>query len=234
MGTALITAAGYIINDYYDVKIDVINRPQSVVIERIISRKQAIIAHLFISTAALIIGITISFKIFILFALSTILLWWYSNYLKKQPFWGNFTIASLSATSVLVMVIVYNKNTAPLYYYSVLIFISTIIREIVKDMEDLNGDKAYGCRTLPIVLGIRKTKVIVTLLTLSFLLTVCLAPLYLSSPVIYLLFSCLLVPLIIKFLLFLQKADTVKQFHQLSSLCKWMMAIGVLSILFMR
>ncbi len=234
IGTTLITAAGYIINDYYDVKIDVINRPLSVVVERVISRKQAIIAHSIITFVALLIGLSINVKIFIIFTLSSLLLWWYSNYLKKKPFWGNLSIACLSATSVLVMAVAYSKNTIPLYFYSSLIFTITLIREIIKDMEDLNGDKAYGCKTLPIVFGIRKTKGFIVLLLLLFILLILSTPLFLASTMIYSLFVILLLPLVTKFFFILPKADTIKQFHQLSSLCKWMMSIGVLSILFMR
>ncbi len=234
IGTTLITAAGYIINDYYDVKIDVINRPLSVVVERVISRKQAIIAHSFLSIIALLIGISVSIKIFIIFTLSSLLLWWYSNYLKKKPLWGNLSIAFLSATSVLVMAVAYNKNTIPLYFYSSLIFNITLIREVIKDMEDLNGDKVYGCKTLPIVFGIRKTKAFILLLLFLFILLIIITPLYIESPLVYSLFLLLLLPILLKFIIILPKADTIKQFHQLSTLCKWMMFIGVLSILFVR
>ena len=234
IGTTLITAAGYIINDYYDVKIDVINRPQSVVVERIITRKQAIIAHSIISIIALLIGISVSIKIFIIFTLCSVLLWWYSNYLKRKPFWGNLSIALLSATSVLVMAVAYKKTTVPLFFYSSLIFTITLIREIIKDMEDLQGDKVYGCKTLPILFGIRKTKGFIFLLIVVFIVLIFSTPLFITSTIIYNLFVILLLPLLTKFLVILPKADTIKQFHQLSTLCKWMMLIGVLSILFMR
>lgn len=233
IGTFLIAAAGYVINDYYDVKIDVINRPQSVIIERVFSRKQAIIFHSLLNASALLIGFNINFKIFFVFLFCAILLWWYSNFLKKQAFWGNLSIAILAALTVLLLAFIYQINNQVLYFYSGLIFTITLAREIVKDMEDSSGDKTHGCKTLPIVYGIRQTKFIVSLILSVFLFLIIITPFYIVYSV-QTLFLIIIFPLTLKIFILLHKSDTIQAFHKLSSLCKWIMIIGVLSILFIK
>lgn len=232
IGTSLTTAGGYIINDYYDVKIDVINRPNAVVIERYFSRRQAIIFHVVFTTIALYMGYLVNWKLFCLFSFSGALLWWYSNILKKIPFWGNLAVALLSSLSVLALALVYPYKT-PIYFYSFVIFILTFIREIVKDMEDMEGDLAHGCKTVPIVYGIRKSKVLITILLLLFVLTIVTIPYYYITS-IYLFLLLFIIPIVIKILFLLPKADKTTDFHAISSLCKWIMFIGVISILFFQ
>ncbi|HEY0771134.1 MAG TPA: UbiA family prenyltransferase, partial [Sphingobacteriaceae bacterium] len=105
--TVMIAAAGYIINDYYDVKIDYINKPERVVIGKTITRRYAILFHIILSAAGILIGTIVSLKIGAVNVLSVFLLWLYSNSLKRIAFVGNFTVALLTGLSILLVDFLY-------------------------------------------------------------------------------------------------------------------------------
>ena len=86
--TLCIAAAGYVINDYYDVKIDLINRPGRVIIGRYLSRRQALVLYAVLNGLGLVLTLPLGWRVLIINSLVVFLLWWYSNYLKRQPFWG--------------------------------------------------------------------------------------------------------------------------------------------------
>ena len=94
--TILIAAAGYIINDYYDVKIDLINKPERVVIGKEVNRRFALLFHSLLSLTGVALGFILNWKIGAINFMSAFLLWWYSNDLKRQPFIGNFVVALLT------------------------------------------------------------------------------------------------------------------------------------------
>src|SRR5690606_34862812 len=96
LSTLLIAAAGYIINDYYDVKIDYINKPKRVVVGRILKRRGVMVAHTILNFMGILIGFYLSIWVGIISVGSAFMLWWYSNQLKRLPFIGNFFIAVLT------------------------------------------------------------------------------------------------------------------------------------------
>lgn len=189
VSTVLIAAAGYIINDYFDTKTDRINKPDKVVIGKIIQRRAAIILHISLSLVGLIIAIYLAYyagniKLALLQLFSIVALWFYSTHLKKQLLAGNILIALLAAlvpittgmfefawgaiTNLQIL-----NNSAPemgsyvlkkgafiVIGYAAFAFLSNLFREIIKDIEDLEGDVADGCRTLPIVIGEEPSKFI--------------------------------------------------------------------------
>jgi 4-hydroxybenzoate polyprenyltransferase len=229
LSTVLIAAAGYIINDYYDVKIDIINKPHRVVVDRILKRRVAIVAHTILNIFGIGIGFTLSITIGLINVLSAFLLWFYSNQLKRLPLIGNIAIAMLTGTALAVLAVYYRENEKLIYTFSVFAFLITLIREILKDMQDIKGDASYGCKTLPIIWGIRKTKLLLYGLIAAFIATLFTLAGLLLTPQIAYLFFILLIPtswLIIK----LVRADTTKEFSYLSGLCKFIMIMGVLSM----
>ncbi len=231
ISTILIAAAGYIINDYYDIKIDLINKPERVVIGKSIARRFAILFHTVLSFSGVGIGFLLSWKIGIINFLSAFLLWLYSNYLKRQPFVGNLTVAILTGLSIELINVLYEINNQLVTIYALFAFFMTLIREIIKDMEDLKGDNSFGCRTLPIIWGIRKTKILVYSLMVIFVMTVvALNRLYVGLPMNYfLVFLFLPMGLLLARLL---RADTIKDFDLLSQLCKVIMLLGILTMVF--
>ncbi len=228
--SVLIAAAGYIINDYYDVKIDLINKPRRVVIGKALRRRVAMFFHILFSMSGIFIGFLLSWKVGLINTFSAGLLWLYSNQLKRLPFVGNFSVALLTGLSIYVVHFLFPAGHTMLLAYAAFAFSFTMIREIIKDMEDVRGDTAFGCRTLPVIWGIRRTKWVIYGLSVLFVLTLCLlAWLYVGTDLA--LFSMgLVVPL--AYLAFrLSRADTVKEFGFLSKYCKYVMLAGILSMM---
>lgn len=229
--TVLIAAAGYIINDYFDIKIDLINKPREVVVGRSITRRSAILLHSFFSAVGVGVGLIVNWKVAVLNLISSVLLWWYSASLKRKPFSGNFVIALLTAFSILALYLVYPAAGVTVLLYSVFAFAMTLIREAVKDMEDLEGDKAFDCRTLPIIWGVAGTKRYIGLIVLLLSVSTVVVHLYIQNlPVMYFL-SLVLLPLA-WFSYKMIQADTVKEYHTLSRWLKFIMLTGILSMVF--
>lgn len=226
LSTVIIAAGGYIINDYYDVKIDLINKPERVVIGKEVNRRFALLFHSLLSMSGVALGFLLNWRIGAINFLSAFLLWWYSNDLKRQPFVGNFVVALLTGLSVLLINVLYKENHPFVIIYSIFAFAITLVREIVKDMEDLKGDNSFGCRTLPIVLGIRKTKMILYLLLVVFITTVTMIGYFYLSLALYYLLFILVVPSLL-LTITLARADTKKDFYLLSQMCKVIMLLGI-------
>jgi 4-hydroxybenzoate polyprenyltransferase len=229
--TVMIAAAGYIINDYYDVKIDFINKPQRVVVGKSITRRFAILFHVILSGLGILAGLYLSLRIFAINLISVFLLWLYSNNLKRLPLVGNFTVALLTGLSVYLVDIYYRQTNATVIIYAVFSFFMTLIREIIKDMEDLKGDNTFGCKTLPIMFGIRKTKSIIYIILALFSITVLILNLFFESQYIHYFLLLLFIPLL-WLLNRLIRADTTKDYAWLSNFCKLIMLLGVLSMTF--
>jgi 4-hydroxybenzoate polyprenyltransferase len=232
LSTILIAAGGYIINDYYDVKIDYINKPDRVVIGKSITRRYAILFHIALSVSGIVLGFYLSWKIAGVNLLSVFLLWLYSNSLKRLPFVGNLTVALLTGLAVFLVDLFYGKDSSLVVIYALFAFFMTLVREVIKDMEDLKGDHSFGCKTLPIVWGIRKTKILIYVILIVFGgVVIVLNQLYQALPFKYHLIF-LFVPLLWLFVRLI-RADMKKDFTRLSMYCKVIMMLGILSMAFM-
>lgn len=172
--TTLIAAAGYIINDYYDVKIDAVNKPEKVILGKSITKRTGIILYTVFNIAAIIIGFYLAVKIgkynlgliniFVCF-----LLWLYSKKYKKIFLLGNIIVAFLSALVPLITAFfeptIYEKTGSIFRFvlgYAFFAFFVSLIREIIKDIEDKEGDAEEGCKTMPVVIGMNKSKVVIS------------------------------------------------------------------------
>ncbi len=231
LSTLIIAAAGYIINDYYDVKIDFVNKPERVVVDKVLKRRVVMMAHTFLNLTGIALGLLISYKIAVINFLSALLLWVYSNQLKRLPFVGNFSVALLTGLSLFIVAIYYQKNEFLVLAYAIFAFSITLIREIIKDIEDVKGDAVFGCKTLPVIWGIRKTKQIIYAFSAVFIALLFYLASLLNNQTLTMYFVMLIAP--IAYLVYrLVKADTKKDFAYLSSFCKLLMLSGVLSMIF--
>jgi 4-hydroxybenzoate polyprenyltransferase len=251
-----IAAAGYIINDYFDLNIDLVNKPEKLIIEKYISRRWAILLHLGLSFIGFIISCYVGYKlrnIYIPFLnlLSIAGLWFYSTTFKKQLLIGNIVISLLTAWVILVITVVIYRLHGSVNEGSFIIprlikvsilyagfaFIISLIREVVKDMEDIQGDVKYGCRTMPIMWGIPVSKVFAGVWLVVLTGGVLVLQFYVFQLGWWLsaIYSLLLI--IIPLLWVLQqlyKAQTPSDFSRLSNAIKMVMFTGIVSMLFFK
>lgn len=241
--TALIAAGGYVINDYFDLKIDKINRPDEVILERTIHRKAAILWHLFFSLmgwfGGLYLGIKVGHISLAIIQLASIaLLIVYSNVLKKIFIAGNLSIAVLTGLLPLLPYFyvhaMYPQMTLltlnALLSLSAFAFFTTLIRELIKDIQDMEGDKEGGRKTIPVMWGILPSKIIVFFLLV--LLIIFLIPFHVYyavknnySAVVY--NVVLLIIPSIGLMVLNVIIRNIKQYRWLSLLMKWIMIAGV-------
>ena len=254
LASVFIAAAGYIINDYFDINIDEVNKPRRMIVDKFIKRRWAIAWHFMLSIS----GVALTFfavpflsKWYLVLAniFCVALLWLYSTNFKKQLLVGNIVISLLTAWTILI--IFFSKvsaadalgmgegNHAKLFriavLYAAFAFISSLIREAIKDMEDMPGDERYGCRTMPITWGIHATKIYVAVWLIVLLAMLIAVQVYVLQfrwwlPVVYNLVLIILPLIYIFYLLF--RARSTKEFHTLSSWIKGIMLTGILSMLF--
>ena len=249
--TVFVAIAGYIINDLNDVKADIINKPEKLFIDKRITRDTAHYLFLGFNSIGLLLGMYLSYYIghtsyFIIYVLTSLLLYQYAKYLKKMFIIGNITVSLIIFLCILMPAVFdiapatngYNIEAQIGIFYVFLIyggfgFVLTLMREIVKDVEDIKGDEYIGARSLPIVLGLKKTKGI--LFFIGFLLTSGLSYLIFTffkteQILAYYTMIMVLIPLIFFFSkLYLSKEK--QDFSLLSSVLKTIMLTGMLSIL---
>lgn len=257
LASVLIAAAGYIINDYFDQNIDQINKPEKMVVNVIINRRWVIFWHMTLSLAglfftALALPIQQYWHLVLGNLAAILLLWLYSTNFKKQLLIGNVLISLLTAWVIiilffakypLVMQEMLGLDHAKVRFfrltvlYAAFAFIISLVREVVKDMEDVEGDQKYGCKTMPIVWGIRATKVFVAVWLVVLIAALLILQFYVLGlgwwhSALYCLFF-IIVPLVV-IAQKLYKAYTPEDYHRLSTLIKWVMFTGILSMAFFQ
>jgi len=260
LASVLIAAAGYIINDYFDLNIDQVNKPGKLVIDKLIKRRWAIILHITFSLAGILISFYIDFRsatFWLGFSnfICVFLLFGYSITLKKKLLIGNILISALTAWVILVCFLCYynsfpesngddfvleaykNRFIRISFLYTGFAFVISLIREVVKDMEDMEGDARYGCKTMPIVWGIPASKVFVAVWLIVLIGTLGIVQFYVLQ-LGWLWSAVYCIALIILPLLWilqkLYKAQVTADYHRLSSAIKFVMFTGILSMLFFK
>jgi len=188
LATVCIAAAGYVINDYFDIKVDAINKPNRPLVVHQVTRRESIALHFILNTVGIVAGGYVAFSVHIMglwlvFPLATGLLWFYSTTYKRQLLTGNFLVALLTAFVPFLVVVFELPLLYELYLpelkasgltlnvltywvggFSFFAFLLTLIREIVKDMEDFEGDAVAGRNSLPLAFGMKSAKTVVLLL----------------------------------------------------------------------
>lgn len=251
LATVFITAGGYVINDYFDIKTDLINKGKVIVGTRI-ERRRAMMIHNIFNLAGVAAGFYISWKAGyflagMMFLIVSGLLYFYSASYKRQFLIGNLVVAIL--TAMVPLLVGFYEWPALYRYYSVhainmpeinfifwwiggfalFAFLTTLAREIIKDVEDYEGDVAYGRNTLPVVLGIKTSKLIsavLILITAALLYLIWHYFLYDIYTLIYI-SAALTLPLALVMILIFRSTDR-KKMHAASRLMKIVMLAGIL------
>lgn len=252
-----IAAGGYVINDYFDVKIDRINHPDNLVVTRIISRDAAMNLFYGLTAVGVIAGTVVawwahSWTLLFTYVVIPGLLWFYSASYKRMFLVGNLVVAFASAIVPLLVAIAnadylhhlyqnalaYSPIVGELYVwtggFAAFAFLLTWVREIVKDIEDIEGDREMECRTLPIVWGDKVAKIIATILlvviaTLIVYMLFAVLPFsheWKSLPTRYVVFG-LIVPILCSIVL-LWAANSRTEYHRVQTIIKFAMFMGML------
>jgi 4-hydroxybenzoate polyprenyltransferase len=259
LSVVLLTAAGYIINDVNDVSSDMVNKPEKVIIGKYIGIRPAENIYLVLNFLAIGIGVYISFTIGLrsvsmAFLLVAGLLYFYSTTYKSQLILGNIIVA-IFASLVPIMVVLFELPLLKMKYktfldysnfnfnfiiawfgfYAIFAFIINLIREIIKDIEDFEGDRSYGYNTLPIAIGVKFSKLI-SFVLIAILLTLILYCLfiYLYNPVSIIYISIFIILPILFLIYKLAFANSKVDYSIASNICKLIMLAGVFYVLIVK
>ncbi len=251
IATLFITAGGYVINDYFDIKTDLINRGE-VIVGTKIPRRQAMKWHNILNIAGVTAGFFISWKagyfwMGILFLIVSGLLYFYSASYKRQFLIGNIVVALLTAM-VPMLVVFYEWPALYRYYtmnamvppqlglvfywvggFALFAFLTTLTREIIKDIEDFEGDIAYGRNTVPVVTGILTSKIIsIIFILITVALLYIVWYFFLNDKITLIYISCTVVLPLLYVIYQLIISSDKRQLHSASRLMKIIQIAGVL------
>ena len=255
LSVLLITAGGYIINDIYDIEADKINKPSKLFIDKTISKKNAWTSYFILTFSGLILGVFISisqllpfYSLFFIFTITG--LFFYCKNLKKQILIGNILVSFFVGLTIFLIISfelnnhfeTTNKGTTNVYKmitpfwsvigYSFFAFLTTFVREIIKDIEDVNGDLKLKSNTLPIIFGRKRASKVAFFFSAVLLVFLLIILQILKSDILFLGYGIIFI--ILPLLYFLYKlwfSKSKQDYSLLSNILKIIMLFGILSML---
>lgn len=248
LSTTMIAAAGYIINDYFDARIDKINKPEKIVIDKGVKRRVAMGAHMVINILAFLISLAVSYsigvpKLVFVHFICISGLWFYSTTFKRQLLIGNVLIATFTAM-IPFIVVVYELIACYRHYLPIdsstsfkgiwiycsgicfFTFLLSLVHEFIKDLENSEGDKELGFSTLPVVLGTKFSKALISIIILVIFtfLTYYQVTQFVLSDYLTLIYFIITLQIPLLYLLFvILKANTKPLFHKAITITKGIM-----------
>lgn len=229
--TVCIVAAGYIINNFYDSKLDIINRPFKSKLDNYIKQETKLKLYFFLNFLGFLFGILISIKAALFFSIYIFAIWLYSHKLKKYPFIGLISVTILTISPFLTVFIYFKNFSTIIFIYAIFLFLVIMVRELVKDLENMKGAIANDFITFPVFYGERKTKYLsITLLFITFLPIIILF----SYPALgYMRYYFYLAMITILFIVFyFWKASQLYHYRVLHNILKVLLLVGVLWLVF--
>jgi 4-hydroxybenzoate polyprenyltransferase len=229
LASSLTIASGYIINNFYDSKKDIINRPNKSRLDRLVSQSTKLQVYFGINFFVATIAFLVSWRAVLFFSLYIFLIWFYSHKIKKQVVLGNLMASFLAVLPFFGILLYYKNFYEVIFFHATFLFLLILIRELIKDLENIKGDLANNYKTIPIVYSEKTSKTAIT-----FLLICCVIPVYflvnqfdIGYMDIYF-YTCLLVLLF--FGLKLQKSETKEHYLLLHNILKFLIIAGVFCI----
>jgi len=229
LASSLTIASGYIINSFYDSKKDLINRPNKTHLDRLVSQKTKLYVYFSLNFFVTLIAFFVSGRAFMFYSVYIFLIWFYSHKIKKYPLVGNLMAAFLAVLPFFGILLYYKNFYEVIFFHAVFLFLLLLIREMIKDLENIRGDLANDYQTIPIVRGEVISKRIITLL-----LVLTVVPVYYLVNIfdvgymdIYF-YVCFII--LIFFGIRLWKSNTKEQFLQLHNTLKFLIVAGVFCI----
>ena len=229
VASSLTIASGYIINNFYDSKKDLINRPNKFQIDRLVSQRTKLQVYFTVNFVVALLALLVSFRALLFFSVYIFLIWFYSHKLKKYPIIGNLN-AALLAVLPFFAILLYYKNLYPqIFAHATFLCLLLLIREMIKDLENIKGDIANDYRTIPVKYGEEITKKIITFLTVLTIIPVYLLVETYDVGLMDIYFYISLVILLF-FLMLLWKSSSKQHYLQLHNILKFLVVSGVFCI----
>lgn len=230
LASALSIASGYIINNFYDSEKDLINRPNKTYIDNYVSQKTKLATYFVLNFICVIIASYVAFQAVLFFSAYIFAIWLYSHKLKKIPILGNISAATLAITPFFAVFVYFRNFDLVIFVHAMFLFLVLVIRELVKDLENLRGDFAQDYPTLPVTYGEQTAKLAISALVfLTFVPVVILLQKFeIGYMDFYFVFTTILLVL---FLYFLWISKSKSQYLWLHNLLKFIIVFGVFCIL---
>ncbi len=228
--SALVIAAGYIINSFYDSEKDLINRPRKSMLDRLVSQRTKLSAYFVLNFLSVLLASYVSFRATLFFSAYIFGIWIYSHKLKRIPMLGNIVSATLAITPFFAVFVYYKNFETVIFVHAIYLFLLILVRELIKDMENMAGDLAQGYRTIPLLYGTNVSKILASILVLLTLLPALLLIYSFDVGIMYLYFFGSIF-FLIGFLALLWKSNSKKHYIWLHNILKFIIVAGVFSIL---
>lgn len=231
LATVCVVAAGYIINNFYDDKVDRINRPLKTGLDNYVRQETKLRLYFFLNFVGFLFGFFVSWKAGLFFAVYIFGIWFYSHKLKKYPFTGLISATSLTLIPFFVIFVYYKNFSEIIFIHAIFLFLVIMVRELIKDLQNMKGAIANNYDTFPIVYGEKKTKQLSILL-----LSLTLVPIFFLfqypalSYMKYYFYFALGTLLFIAF--YLWKSKKRNQYRFLHNVLKILLLIGVFCLVF--
>lgn len=230
---ALAIAGGYIINGFYDKDKDLINKPLRSMIERLVGQTTKLSLYFLLNFLSVVVASYVSFRAVLFFSAYVFGIWIYSHRIKKIPFWGNIASAILSIVPFFAIFIYYRNFEKVIFLHAFLLFLLILIKEFVKDLENIKGDMVHNYQTIPVKYGEKYSKIAISVTVLM-----CLLPIFLLSNYFdvgymqyYLYFTLFF---LLFFLIFLWKKTSQNTYILLHNSLKIILIIGIFSVMFIN
>lgn len=228
--SAMVIAAGYIINSFYDSEKDLINKPRKSMLDRLVPQSTKLYAYFTLNFLAVLFAGYVSFRAALFFAAYIFGIWIYSHKIKRIAFLGNVVSALLAITPFFAIFVYYKNFETVIFVHALFLYLLILAREMIKDVESLPGDIAQGYRTFPILYGIQTSKWWITGIVLMTLIPALLLILNFDVGWMVLYFGGSILFLIL-FIVLLWKSQTTIHFLWLHNILKLIIVVGVFSIL---
>lgn len=228
--SALVIASGYIINNFYDAEKDLINKPAKSMLDRLVSQQFKLTSYFILNFIAVFVASYVSFKSVLFFSVYIFGIWFYSHKLKKMPFLGNVVSAILAITPFFAVFVYYKNFETVIFFHALFLFLLILSREMIKDLENISGDMAQNYKTIPIIYGVKFSKICIGILIFLTLFPslVLIAKFDLGYMNYY---YAVCVVLLLSFLFLLLKSVTKRDYIWLHNILKLIIIVGVFSIL---
>jgi len=229
LSSSIAIASGYIINNFYDYEKDLINKPVKSKIDKVVRKRTKLSLYIILNFLCIYTSSLVSWKSVLFFSIYIFMIWFYSHKLKRILFVGNIVSSLLSVIPFLIILIYYKNFELIIFMYAIFLFLVVYMREIIKDLENIKGDFTLNYRTIPVVYGEQLSKYLLMVISFIVVIIVCFLLTYFDTGMMYYYYYLSIVILLL-FTIILQKYNSKKYYNLLHNLLKFLIVLGVLSI----